>query len=125
MDPRHLQRIKTIQNLFALSFKSLKNNVPFPGDPKTKKILELRKEIDEKIYRFAKKYPLEKIAKTELAILRLSVYELAIERKLPEKVVIDEAIELAKDLSGDKSYAFINAILGKILDDEKKKHESI
>ena len=47
------------------------------------------------------------------------IYELRFERKIPEKVAIDEAVRLAKELSGEKSYAFINAVLGKILNELK------
>ncbi len=121
MDPRHAQRIKTIQNLFALSFDSLSNNLPYPHDPKTTEIQSHLKEIDEQIRSYAKKYPLQKIAKTDLAILRLSIYELIMEKKQPEKVIIDEAIELAKELSGQKSYGFVNAVLGKVLENTGEK----
>lgn len=118
MDPRHLDRIKTIQNLFAESFKLDKKSLPYPDDLKTTEILKNLKRIDKEIYKYADKFPLDRIAKTDLAILRLSVYELIIEKKLPEKVIINEAVELAKDLSGDKSFGFVNAILGKILAEE-------
>lgn len=115
MDPRHAQRIKTIQNLFALSFDKLDHNLPYPDDQKTKEIQSHVKEIDALIVEYAQKYPILKIAKTDLAILRLSIYELLIEKKEPEKVIIDEAVELAKELSGDKAYGFVNAVLGKVL----------
>lgn len=115
MDPRHAQRIKTIQNLFALSFDKLDHNLPYPDDLRTKEIRSHVKAIDALIVEYAHKYPILKIAKTDLAILRLSIYELLIEKKEPEKVVIDEAVELAKELSGDKAYGFVNAVLGKVL----------
>ncbi|MBI4009083.1 transcription antitermination factor NusB [Candidatus Roizmanbacteria bacterium] len=119
MDPRHIQRIKTIQNLFAYSFDQ-KNNLPFPQDAKTKKIITKLKTIDTMVKQYAPRYPLPNIAKGDLAILRLSIYELIYEKKTPHKVIIDEAIELAKELSGEKSYAFINAVLGKILNHKNK-----
>lgn len=115
MDPRHLARIKTIQNLFAQSFAELKHNLPYPDDEKTKKIVIKLKAIDGLIHKYAPRYPLKNIAKTDLSILRLSIYELMFEKKTPKKVVIDEAIELAKELSGEKSYGFVNAVLGTIL----------
>jgi N utilization substance protein B len=49
-----------------------------------------------------------------LAILQLAIYELLIEKKEPPKVIIDEAVELAKEFGSEKSYAFVNAILGKV-----------
>lgn len=70
--------------------------------------------IDEHIKRAAPKFPLEKIAMVDLAILRLATYELMFEDKTPPKVIINEAVELAKDLSGDKSPSFVNAVLGTI-----------
>ncbi|MBI2641578.1 transcription antitermination factor NusB [Candidatus Roizmanbacteria bacterium] len=116
MDPRHLKRIETLQNLFAFSFRKVKTNLPYPDDERTKGILKHIEKIDRSIEKFAKRYPLDLIAKTDLAILRLSIYELTFEKKIPQKVVIDEAIELAKEFSGEKSYGFINAILGKVLE---------
>lgn len=115
LDPRHLQRIRIVQNLFASSFSDGKKNLPYPNDKKTLLVVKNMRRIDSYIKLYAKRYPINKIAKTDLCILRLSVYELVIEKELPEKVIIDEAVELAKELSGSKSYGFVNAILGKIL----------
>lgn len=115
MDPRHLIRLKIVQNLYAFSFNQSKKNLPEPQDLKTKLIIKNLSFIDPLIEKHAQKFPLDKISKTDLAILRLSIYDLVIEKKLPEKVVINEAVELAKELSGEKSYAFINAVLGQIL----------
>lgn len=114
MDPRHTRRLEIIQNLFAASFKSRRNNLPFPKDEKTKKILAGRKRIDSLIQKYASKFPADKIAKTDLAILRLSVYDLISGEKIPPKVVINEAVDLSKELSSDKAYGFVNAILGNI-----------
>ncbi len=115
MDPRHAYRIKIIQNLYSYSYNADIKNLPNPKDPKTIKILKNLDRIDKLIARFAPKYPLDKIAKTDLAILRLSAYELLVERKEPQKVIINEAVELAKEFSGEKSFAFVNAVLGQIL----------
>jgi len=114
MDPRHQQRIRIVQNLFAHSFRSVKK-LPFPEEAKTQKIIKNLKLIDLLIEKHAPRYPLSKIARTDLSILRLSVYELNYEKKTPPKVVIDEAVELAKELSGENSYAFVNAVLGKVV----------
>lgn len=114
MDPRHLKRIEIIQNLYALSFESLSNNAWYRQDVKTNKIVGKIKKIDSLIKKFAPKYPLDKIAKTDLAILRLSVYDLIFEKMLPAKVVINEAVELSRELSADKSYGFVNAVLGQV-----------
>lgn len=116
MDPRHRQRIKIIQNLFSCSFENRSKNLPYPELKEINgKIIKNLKKIDQLITTEAPKFPIEKISKTDLSILRWGVYELVIDRSLPHKVVINEAIELAKELSGEKSYGFVNAVLGKIL----------
>jgi N utilization substance protein B len=118
MDSRHLERIKLIQNLFAASFPDLQNNLPYE-DTKTAMILKELPKIDELISKNAPKFPLDRIAKTDLAILRLAVYELIIAPTEPNKVVINEAVELAKEFGGERSYAFINAVLGTVLKEDK------
>jgi len=111
MDPRHNLRIKIVQQLFALSFVDgkIKNK-----EEKTKFIIEKMPLLNDLIKKFAPKYPLEKVSKVDLAILQLAVYELNFEKKTPPKVVIDEAIELAKELGSEKTFGFVNAVLGKI-----------
>jgi len=116
MDPRHEFRIKLIQNLYAYTFKTKKNNLPFKTDNYFKDIINNVNEIDKLITLHAAKFPIIKIAKTDLSILRWSIYELKFNKKLPVKVVINEAVELAKELSGERSFAFINGVLGKIVD---------
>lgn len=68
-------------------------------------------EIDEIIKIHSQNWPLERINKVDRAILRLAFYELAFLKDTPEKVIIDEAIELAKKFSSADSYAFINGLL--------------
>lgn len=111
MDSRHKLRTKIVQQLFALSFSKGK---VLSKENKTKEVLKNLPEINGLIKKHAPKYPLDKIAKVDLAILQLAVYELKFEKKEPPKVVIDEAIELAKDLGSDKTFGFVNAVLGKI-----------
>ena len=77
-------------------------------------ILKNTKVVDKKITESAPRYGIDKISKVDLSILRLAVYELTIEKREPPKVIINEAIELAKELAGEKSPAFINAVLGKV-----------
>lgn len=71
--------------------------------------------IDEKIRIAAPEWPIDKIAKIDLAVLRLAVFELTIDKKEPPKVVIDEAIELSKEFGNEHSSQFINGVLGTIL----------
>lgn len=111
MDPRHNLRVKIIQQLFALSFSKGKVS---HKEKKTVEILTNLPKINESINKYAPKYPLDKIAKVDLAILQLAVFELMFEKKEPPKVIIDEAIELAKELGSEKTFGFVNAVLGKI-----------
>ncbi|MCX7881299.1 MAG: transcription antitermination factor NusB [Patescibacteria group bacterium] len=120
MDKRHQKRIKIIQNLYALTFKNLKDNLPDKNLTIIKDICQYQNDIDQMIKKYAAKFSLDKIAKIDLAILRWGTYELKIRKKLPPKVIIDEAIELAKELANEKSYAFVNAVLGKIMNDKNE-----
>lgn len=83
-------------------------------DERTSLIIKYEDRINEYIKTYAPKFPLRKIAKVDLAILQLAIYELLFEKKEPPKVIINEAVELAKEMGSNRSYAFINAVLGKI-----------
>lgn len=110
LDPRHKNRQDVVQLLFSYSF--LEQNIP---NPKAKDIIENLFEIDKKITEVAPEFPINKINKVDLAILRLAIFELQFEKKAPPKVIIDEAIELAKEFGGDASPSFVNGALGKLL----------
>lgn len=71
-------------------------------------------EIDPLIAEFAPNWPLEKIAKIDLVILRLGTYELLFNDEIPPLVAINEAVELAKEFGGEKSSQFINGVLSKM-----------
>lgn len=109
-DPRHIHRQRIVQTLFANIFS--KQDIT---DKKTLEILKNQKTIDEKIEQIAPEFPISKLNKIDLAILRLGTYELMIEKTQPPKVIIDEAIELAKEFGGVSSPGFINGALGKLL----------
>ena len=109
-DPRHLKRVELMQNLFSRSFSEIKNS----KDNQLEKIFANLKKIDKLISVSAPQFPVEKIAKLDVAILRLAVFELVIDKKEPPKVIIDEAIELAKEYGSDTSSSFINGVLGTI-----------
>lgn len=110
-DPRHLKRIKIVQELFAESFNS---KATLTTNEKIDDIKELFPQIDPLISTAAPQFPIDKIAKIDVAILRLAIYELVFEKKEPPKVIIDEAVELAKKLGGEASPAFVNGVLGTI-----------
>ena len=113
-DPRHRRRQELIQELFKVEFHDQ------PVKAEAKQIIDQQAFLDEQIQQAAKEFPIEKINRVDLAILRLAVYELLIEKKEPVNVIIDEAIELAKEFSGPTSPSFINGALGNIV-----KHENI
>lgn len=77
-------------------------------------IIEIRGKIDELISSTAKGWKIERMSKVDLSILRLSIYELMFDEDIPEKVAINEAVELAKEYGGEDSASFINGILGEI-----------
>ena len=71
-------------------------------------------EIDREIEAHAKDWSIARIAKVDLSILRVAVYELLYETSIPVGATVNEAVELAKAFGGDKSPAFINGILGAV-----------
>lgn len=76
-------------------------------------VLEEEKAIDEKIQPIAPDWPIEQIARIDRNILRIGVYELLHQAKVvPPKVVINEAVELAKAFGSDNSSKFVNGVLG-------------
>ncbi len=79
-------------------------------------VLEHQAEADAIITKAAPEWPLEKINLVDRNILRLGLYELlwGSHEEVPERVAIDEAIELAKSFGGDSSGKFINGVLGTV-----------
>lgn len=78
-----------------------------------------QKEIDRLILKHAPEWPILQIAAVDRAILRLGIYEL-IFTDTPPRVVIDEAVEIAKSFGGQNSSKFINGVLGSIYKENKK-----
>ena len=72
-------------------------------------------ELDDKLQPVAPEWPLDMIARMDHLILRIGLYELDHEADVPAKVVINEAVELAKAFGGDNSSKFINGVLGTLL----------
>src|SRR5437764_1259859 len=133
---RHLGRIVALQTLYEEDFRKEVND---PG-VNLDEILELnigrydetiedktfieelvhgvdtrQSELDDIIRPVAPEWPIEQIARMDRIILRMGVYELLFEEGVPPKVVINEAVELAKAFGGDNSSKFINGVLGTAL----------
>lgn len=78
-------------------------------------VLDKLADIDEKIRRFSKDWPLERMARVDLTILRLAIYELMFRKDIPGNVAVSEAVELANHYSDPASSRFINGVLGAVL----------
>ena len=74
-------------------------------------------KIDQMIESYAKDWSITRIAKVDLSILRIAVYELLYESNIPQGATVNEAVELAKLFGGDRSPGFVNGILGAIAKD--------
>ncbi len=78
-------------------------------------VIDLIPELDEKIDQVAEGWKTRRMGRVELALLRLAVYEMKYDDDIPEKVAINEAVELAKRFGGKDAPAFINGILAKLV----------
>ncbi len=72
-------------------------------------------DLDGIIGPVAPEWPIDQIARMDRIVLRMGVYELTMDKSVPPKVVINEAVELAKAFGGDNSSKFINGVLGTVL----------
>jgi N utilization substance protein B len=142
---RHLGRIVALQTLYELDFRVeveeksldkeaiLKRNIDRYKEVVEDKefitklvegVTEKQQELDDIIQPIAPDWPLSQIARIDRNVLRIGVYELYYNDKVPKKVVINEAVELAKSFGSDNSSKFINGVLGTALKqiDEKVKN---
>ncbi len=77
-------------------------------------VVKNRAEIDENIKKFAPAWPLEQLVIIDRNILRLAIFEILFDNKVPVKVAVSEAIELAKSYGSENSSKFINGVLGSV-----------
>jgi N utilization substance protein B len=133
---RHLGRIVALQTLYEQDFRRESGDVTFDLDSVLKRnitryestvddvffIEELVKgvvsheaELDDALRPLAPEWPIEQIARMDRVVLRMGLYELKHGKDVPPKVVINEAVELAKAFGGDNSSKFINGVLGTAL----------
>jgi len=82
-----------------------------------KGVMDHLPEIDKYITKHATEWPLEQITIVDRNILRIGVYELVLDKGIPAKVAINEAIEVAKTFGGESSGKFVNGVLGAIYKD--------
>lgn len=133
---RHLGRIVALQTLFEQEFRTTSGDKSFDLDQvldkniqryhKTLQDTEFVKklvkgvndkvaELDKALQPLAPEWPLDQIARMDRLVLRIGAYELLFEKQTPDKVVINEAVELAKAFGGDNSSKFVNGVLGSLL----------
>ncbi len=136
---RHLGRIIALQTLYEQEFRNACGDKTFDVDEVlTRNINRYREtvedrdfierlvrgvgkeqsDLDEVIQPIAPEWPLDQIARMDRIILRIGTYELLKSDEVPPRVVINEAVELAKSFGGDNSSKFVNGVLGTVL----KKH---
>jgi transcription antitermination protein NusB len=77
-------------------------------------VVKNHEQLDQNIRDFAPAWPLEQLSVVDRNILRLAIFEILLDNKIPVKVAINEAIELAKTFGSDNSSRFINGVLGSI-----------
>lgn len=102
----------TVQNLLS-EVQVSADNAEFVKELVFGVISNLSK-VDGYIKRFAPAWPIDQMANVDRNILRLAIYELLINNKLPVKVIINEAVELAKAFGSDSSSRFVNGVLSSI-----------
>ncbi|MFB9770579.1 transcription antitermination factor NusB [Lactiplantibacillus modestisalitolerans] len=134
---RHEIREKAFQALFALNanpdadenqlFQQLLNpagtaelEIPAYLSTLVTGVREHQADLDTKIQTYlTRTWSLDRLAKTDLIILRIAFYELAFVDDVPAKVAVNEAIELAKAFSDDQSRKFVSGVLGKAVKDQQ------
>lgn len=116
-DQRHEKRIGRFQALFAYSFG--KNTFDPTYKSYIDQFVEHQAEIDHQIATAAPEWPLNQMNTVDLAVLRATLLEV-ITKKTPKKVVINEAIEIAKEYGSESSAKFVNGVLGKLLIDSSE-----
>lgn len=142
-DPRHIARILAVQYLFShykqeneaggfLSFE-VESLLQILEEEKYDKTLYEKlidgveaneADLDKIINDKAPEWPIDQINPVNLSILRLALWEGFIAKLTPPKVVINEAIEMAKQLSSEADGSFINGVLGNIYNELKKQDDS-
>lgn len=79
-------------------------------------VLPIREQLDHVLARYAPEWPLDQIAPIDRNILRMAVWEFAIQKDTPVKVAINEAVELAKLFGSDSAPRFVNGVLGSLVE---------
>ena len=106
------EEMATQRELYLENIEDLQEKDQTYIQTKFEKICEKLAEIDGKLNECSKGWKTTRMAKVDLTILRLAVFEVLYDEDVPTRVAINEAVELAKKYGGDDSPAFINGVLG-------------
>lgn len=133
---RHLGRIIALQTLYEEEFRREANDAVFDLEEVLRRniarysdmvedvafikalvhgVCEHLSELDAILQPIAPEWPIDQIARMDRIVLRIGLYELLYARDIPPKVVINEAVELAKAFGGENSSKFVNGVLGTVL----------
>jgi N utilization substance protein B len=133
---RHLGRIIALQTLYEQDFRRSSHDIGFDLQAVLKRniaryeatvddtdfikqlvegVADSEKELDAILQPLAPEWPIGEIARMDRVILRIGAYELTNDHGVPPKVVINEAVELAKAFGSENSSKFINGVLGTLL----------
>ena len=104
--------IQTVKTLFEKNFRP---SLKLSENSLARKVILDQKEIDRIIAKNAPVWPIAQIATVDLAILRLAIWELVFKKKEPYKVIVDEAVEIAKEFGSETSASFVNGVLGSVI----------
>jgi N utilization substance protein B len=137
---RHLGRIIALQTLYEIEFREDAGDLEFSVDEILERNVGRYKEmvddvdfinklvagvsksttqLDAKLQPVAPEWPIDQIARMDRIVLRIGLYELENEADVPPKVVINEAVELAKAFGGANSSKFVNGVLGTLLREQE------
>jgi transcription antitermination protein NusB len=130
---RHLGRIIALQTLYEYEFRLFAGDTKLKLDAILKRniaryqktvedtpfiervvhgVIEHQAELDRVLQPIAPDWPIDQIARIDRLVLRIGLFELTYETDTPPKVVINEAVELAKGFGGENSSKFVNGVLG-------------
>lgn len=133
---RHLGRIIALQTLYEEEFRLEADDKDFDLQAVLKRniarykdmvddvefittlvtgVSEQSKQLDATLQPVAPEWPIDQIARMDRIVLRMGLFELENDLGVPPKVVINEAVELAKAFGGDNSSKFVNGVLGTLL----------
>ena len=101
--------------LYLEEFEDLPEEAKEELGTRVRQIYVRVEELDGQINDVAEGWKTRRMGKVDLTIIRLALYEILHDDAVPEKVAINEAVELAKKFGGDDSPSFINGVLGKLV----------